>query len=355
MFLTPERLDRYTQTIRKTVDWAYANADRMAAEPDLQGHYKAPYFWAAVGDMTKAGQCRQLFIDRFLRSDGDFRTEEDFKGFRGFPCSPPNQYIYSNGWIISGMQKLGSYGIANQGLEFILRFQDPAHGGFYFTFDPVKKEIDKRLMDSSSTSSAGLACLAAGRLDAAIRAGGFLLRLLELQPYPDRYFFSCMKPDGTLHTDVFGNENQWDPDSRKQKCLSSEHDGMKELTWLIGKPTKFLTKLYTATGDERYLAGAKQAFFFFHSLEEGAWNNYASCKTMWAGSELYRITGEEIFAETAVRILDYFSESQSSEGIWVHLLWYQDESEQPLADTMDITQEFGAEISDVVYDFCSIE
>jgi hypothetical protein len=355
MYLTENQLERYKETIRKTTEWVLNNPEKIRAEPDLQGHYKAPYLWAAVGNMDMAGQCRRLIVERFLRKDGDFRTEEDFKGFRGFPCSPPNQYIYSNGWIITGMQKVGAYDIANKGLAFILRFQDPNHGGFYFSFDAKKKKIDTRLMDSSSTASAGLACLACGRLEEAKRGGDFLVRLLELQPEPDRHFYSCMKPDGTLQTDVFGNENQWDPDSRKQKCLSAEHDGMKELTWLIGKPTKFLAKLYAATGEDRYLAGARQAFDFFHKLDRGAWTNYASCKTMWAGSELYRITGEKVFAETAVRILDYFSESQSTEGSWVHSLWYRDESEQPLADTMDITQEFGAEISDVVYDFCSCE
>lgn len=353
MYLTQEQIDRYNSVIRKTVDWVYNNMNKIMNEPDLQGHYKAPYFWASVGDMKMAGVYRRLIIERFLRSDGDFRTEEDFKGFCKFPCSPPNQYIYSNGWIITGMQKLGSYDIANKGLEFILKFQDPNHGGFYSTFDPKKKKIDKRLMDSSSTSSAGLACLACGRLDEARFAGDFIVRLLELQTEPDKYFFSTMKPDGTLHTDVFGIDHKWDPKSRQQKCLSAENDGMQELTWLIGKPTKFLTRLYTATSEEKYLEAAKKAFFFFHKLDKGAWTNYASCKTMWAGAELYRITGEKVFAETAIRILDYFTESQLHSGSWVHYLWYKDESEQPFPGTADITYEFGGEISDVIYDLCS--
>ncbi|GAG47572.1 unnamed protein product, partial [marine sediment metagenome] len=238
------------------------------------------------------------------------------------------QYIYTNGWIIAGMQKIGAYDIANKGLEFILRFQDSTYRGFYYSFDAKAKKIDKSLMDSSSTSSAGLACLACGRIAQACAAGDFLVRLLELQPEPDRYFFSCMKPDGSLYTDVFNNEDKWDANGRKQKCLSIE-DGADGLTWLIGKPTKFLTKLFVATGDQRYLEGAKKAFFFFHKIDQKAWTNYASCKTMWAGSELYRITGEEIFAETAIRILDFYCDTQTDTGAWVHTLWYKDESEQP--------------------------
>ncbi len=125
---------------------------------------------------------------------------------------------------------------------------------------------------------------------------------------------------------------------------------MKELTWLIGKPTRFLTKLYTATGETRYLDGARAAFDFFHRLDAGAWTNYASCKTMWAGAELYRLTGESRFAEAACRLLDYYCATQSESGAWVHTLWYKDESEQAFTWTADITLEYGGEFSDVVYE-----
>ena len=353
MYLTQEQLERYQATVRKTVEWAYRNADRLRKVDDIQAHYKAPYFWASVGDMKMAGLCRRRIREHLLRADGDFRTEEDLKGFREFPCTLRNQYIYPNGWIVTGMQRLGAYEIARKGLAFILEFQDEQHGGFYFAFDAQTKKIDRRLMDSSSTSSAGIACLACGRIAEARRAGDFVLRLLELQPDPDKYYFSCMNPDGTLCTDVFANEDKWDADSRKQKCLSATADGMNELTWLIGKPTKFLTRLYAATGDDRYLEGARQAFFFFHKLDERAWENFASCKTMWAGAELYRVTGEEVFAETAVRILDHYCRTQSDSGSWVHTLWYRDESEQAYTWTADITYEYGGEISDVILDFCS--
>ena len=353
MYLTEKQLNRYRETIRKATCWIHDNIDSLVAMDDIQGFYKAPYAWCALGDMKMAGVYRKLIADQFLREDGDLRSAPDAKGFYTFPCTIDNQYIYSNGWLIAGMQKLGAYEIVQKSLDFVLKFQDPTHGGFYNTFDTKTKTIGKDLIDSSSTSSAGLACLAAGRMEQARRAGDFLLNLLAIQPEPDRYFFSCMKKDGTLHTDVFGNEDAWASDGRKQKCLSAEADAGGELTWLIGKPTKFLTHLYTATGEEKYLDGAKTAFFFFHKLHENAWTNYASCKTMWAGAELYRQTGESIFADTAIRILDYYCDTQSPSGTWVHKLWYDDSSDQTLAWSADITFEYIAEISDVIFDFCS--
>jgi hypothetical protein len=81
MVLTKDRVTRYRDCVRRTVQWAYDNMERLLAEPDLQGHYKAPYFWASVGDAVMAGRWRQLIRERLLRADGDFRTRDDFKGF----------------------------------------------------------------------------------------------------------------------------------------------------------------------------------------------------------------------------------------------------------------------------------
>jgi len=350
MELTVEQIARYKGAIERIVRWAHERWDAVEAEPDLQAHYKAPAFWAAVGDPVMAGRHRKLICDRFLRDDGDFRMADDVKGFVRFPCTTVNQYIYPNGWLIVGMQRSGAYDVVSKALPFILRFQHPSLGGFYYAFDPKSKRIDESLLDSSSTSSAGLALLATGRQKEARRAGEFLIRLLELQPKPDTHFFSCMRADGSLHTDVFGSEEQSDPNGRKQKCLSAEADGHDELTWLIGKPTKFLTRLYVATGESRYLEAAKRCFSFFHRLHANAWTNYASCKTMWAGAELYRLTGESIYAETATRILNFYCRTQNEAGSWVHTLWYASEADQPFAWTADIAFEYGAEFSDVVYD-----
>ena len=341
---------KYIETINRTYDFACRNHEKLMNARDIQVHYKAPYFWACIGDMEKAGIYCDLIEKKYLRKDGDFRTEDDFKGFSEFPCTVLNQYIYPNGWIVSGMQRLGRLDIARKGIEFILRFQDPKYGGFYYSFDATNKVINKKLMDSSSTSSAGMACLMCGYMENAILAGQFIISLIDKQPDFEKCFYSCMKNDGTLFTELEETDDPWEPNGRKQKCLSTEHDGATELTWLIGKPTKFLTRLYLATGNKIYLEYANKAFEFFHRLNDNAWTNYASCKTMWAGAELYRLTGMKKYKDTALRILDFYSETQCDSGAWVHHLWYADEAEQSFSWTADITFEFGAEISDVIFD-----
>jgi len=51
MYLNDEQLERYQQCIHKTLQWARNNWHRILDEKDLQGHYKAPAFWAAVGEV----------------------------------------------------------------------------------------------------------------------------------------------------------------------------------------------------------------------------------------------------------------------------------------------------------------
>jgi hypothetical protein len=209
-------------------------------------------------------------------------------------------------------------------------------------------------LDSSSTSSAGLALLACGLVAEAIQAGDFILRLLDAQPEVKRYFYSSWEVEAGLMTDIWGDEDANSIRGRKQFCLSTDADPLGELTWLVGKPMKFLCKLYDQTSDQRYLDGAVALFDFFHQLGEGRWQNYGSCKISWAGAELYRHSGELRFAETAERIFDWFCQTQYPDGLWVHSLWYQDAEDQPFAASLDIVQELCAEMSDILFELSSI-
>jgi len=348
-----ELMQRAQETITRGLAWLRRHDDQISHVEDLNAHYKAPYLYAAIGDPVQARYYADLMSERYLQEDGDFRTNRLHKGWAHLPCSPANRYLYSNGWIIVGLRRLGVYGPASRGIEFVRRFQAPDLGGFFSRFDVSSAQVDTRYLDSSSTSSAGLALLACGLVDEAVQAGDFILRLLEAQPEPDRYYFCSWEVGAGLMTDVWGDEDPNSIRGRKQFCLSAEADPLGELTWLIGKPMKFLCKLYDQSAERKYLDGAVRLFDFFHRLGEERWHNYASCKVVWAGAELYRHTGERKFAETAERILDWFCASQHPSGLWVHGLLYEGPEDQPLTGSIDIVQELCAEISDTLFELSS--
>ena len=343
-------VEQCRETIDRALAWLRANDGRIATMADLASHYKAPYLYSVLGDPVHARAYADLIGARYLQPGGDFRTRPDAKGWDHLPCSPANRYVYSNGWLVVGFQKMGLYGLARKGLEFVRRFQSPDLGGFCSRYAAARGAVVPDYLDSSSTSSAGMALLACGQVEAAVRAGEFVLRLLDAQPQPEHFYFSSWETGKGLMTDVFGDEDQNALRGRKQFCLSAEADPRYELVWLVGKPMKFLARLYEATGDRRYLAGAAALFDFFHRLPEGRWANYANCKTMWGGAELYRHTGEARYGETAVRILEWMCDSQRPWGGWVHWLWYATDDEQPFSAALDLVQELCGEMSDTLFD-----
>jgi hypothetical protein len=345
-------LQRGQETIATGLRWLKGHWQDILQIEDLHAHYKAPYLYAVVGDPLRARHYADLIQGRYLQADGDFRTGPRYKGWKSLPISPANRYVYSNGWIIVGLRKLGLYGVAARGVDFVRRFQSPELGGFFSRFDPASGEVDPHYLDSSSTSSAGLALLACGFTEEALRAGDFILRLLDSQPEPERYYYASWQAGTGLMTDVWGDEDQIALRGRKQYCLSAEADPLKELTWLVGKPMKFLARLYDQTSERKYLDGAVWLFDFFERLGQERWHNYGSCKIMWAGAELYRHTGELRFSQAAERIFDWFCESQHPSGVWVHGLWYQRPEDQPFTDSLDIVQELCAEMIDTIFELC---
>ncbi|PKM69757.1 MAG: hypothetical protein CVU94_02350 [Firmicutes bacterium HGW-Firmicutes-19] len=348
--MDPQLIEAGKETISRGVGWLKRNQSQIATLSDLSAHYKAPYLYAAIGDPVQGRHYAKLIFEKYQKADGDFRTAEKEKGWAHLACSPANRYIYSNGWVICGLRRLGYYGAAEKGMNFVRRFQTPKMGGFASRFEVHSGNVNLRFLDSSSTSSAGLALLACGDIKTAIQAGEFILRLLDAQPDPDKYYYCSWDEESGLMTDIWGNEDTGALRGRKQFCLSTETDPRYELTWLVGKPMKFLAKLYDMTGENRFLEGARRLLSFFERLDHERVHNYGSCKIMWASAELYRLTGETHFAKTAEEIFQWFCESMTPEGIWVHGLWYKHAEEQPLAASLDAVQELCAEMSDTIFE-----
>lgn len=347
MLLTENEIKNYGQVVAKAVKWLCENKEQRLATPDSSGHYKAPYLYAVTGERDGAREHVDLIVERYQQSDGDFRTRADYVGWAHDPAGPANRYVYADSWLIVGLQKLEIFGPAQKALGFIKRFQDDELGGFRSRFDPAADKIETRYLDSCSTGIAGLALLSCGEIGDAVRAGDFILRIVDSKGNLDGKFFTSWDTEQGLMTDVFKDD---DPlHLHKQFCVDAGAEAGKEQTWMIGLAMTFLAKLFDATGDERFLAGADKLFEFFHTMDETRWTNPASCKVMWGGSVLYRLTGNKKYGETAKRMLDFFSNAQYDWGGWVHTMVFKDAEEQPFLVTADIACELCGEISETIF------
>ena len=342
-------IERYDSAVAKAVNWLREHHRQVIELPDVSSHYKGPYLYATTGGRTRARRHLDLIIDRYLQEDGDFRTSPDDPGWPQEPASPANRYLYSDSWLVLGLQRMGLYGAAAKGLQFLRRFQDPDLGGFRSTFDVKTRQVNVQYLNVPSTCIAGLALLACGQAADATRAGEFVLHVLAAQPKPDRHLFVSWDMDQGLMTDVFGDEDPGAVRGRKQFCVNAEADASGEFTWMIGIAMTFLCKVFDLTREQRFLDGAKSLFDFFHRMDEARWENLASCKIMWGGAELYRITGNREHGETAKRILDHFCRTQHEAGPWVHTIWFKSIDEQPFGATTDIINELAGEICETVF------
>lgn len=337
-------------SISLTVKWLKQNEKAIDEISDLNAHYKACCLYPTIGGTLKSRYYADMMKNKYLRDDGDFRTEENNKGWYSLPCSPANRYVYSNGWIVTGMHRMGAYGIAGRGLDFLLQMQDCKTGGFYSRYNIVEKQPNRDYVDTSSTSSAGIAMIACGKKDSAVKAGEFVLKVISSQPDPTKFFFSSWLTEKGLHTDVFGDENQNSLYGRKQYCLDLKGDPKSDLNWLLGKPMKFLCRLYDLTGDKRYIEGAFKLFNCFDLMDDSVYDQLTACKVMWGGAELYRHTGDEKVGIAVCRILEMICDTQDSSGTWLVKLWYDDLKNQSFAMSLDVAQEMGIELSDVIFD-----
>jgi len=345
-----ELLQKTERSIRRGLDWLIASDAKIDEIKDFAAHYKAPYLYAVTGIRERARKYSDLMAGTYLQEDGDFRMSSTQKGWLHLPASPGNRYIYGNGWTVTGLQKIGTYGAARRGLEFLKRFQDSKLGGFYSRFDLEGKKIDARFLDISSTCSAALAMLACGEYERALQAGDFILRMIEKQPQKERFFFTTWEVGKGPLTDVFHDEEAAAMRGRKHFCVSTEKNALYEMVWFLGLPMKFLGKLHELTGQPSYLDAAAELFRFFNRLSPERWQNNSGTKIMWGAAELYRHTHQEAYLEAATRILKWLVESQHDSGVWVHSLWYKSIQEQPFQATLDLVQEYVSEFSDVLYD-----
>ncbi|MCJ7636678.1 MAG: hypothetical protein MUO21_04245 [Nitrososphaeraceae archaeon] len=201
---TKENIIEITKiSIQKGIAWLTENEEKIETVLDLSANYKALYLYAVTGMSDRAKKYVDLISKRYIQKDGDFRTLFNEMGWPHSPSTPANRYIYPNGWIIMGLQKAGAYGLAKKGLDFLDRFQDSELGGFYSRFNVEKEVVVKCYMDTSPTSSTGLALLSCGKYKKAIMAGNFILMVLNNQTDFEKHFFTAWEKEKGLITDVF--------------------------------------------------------------------------------------------------------------------------------------------------------
>jgi hypothetical protein len=292
-------------------------------------YYKTLWAFQSAGRLSRANAVADVLRKGFLRKNGDFGDAAQRKGEEWFEW---RYYTYPNIWIVIGAQKLGRFDLSMPGTDFLLKFQDPRTGGFC---NEAVYPRGAQLEDTLTTSACGNAVLYAGRTREATKAGDFLIRVLKLQPELKTKFYAAMN-------------------SRKAKLVEDYDDkdaiyrvvdsGVREQYYfMVGLPIAFLSKLYLATADRKYLVAAKEYYAFTERCTDYAYHYPASGKSGFAAAILSRITGSKGVADSAKSQLGYYAETQGPQGSWTSfpgLKAYGDGAPFPIVGQIDITAEF---------------
>lgn len=295
-------LHDYTAAVDRAADWLQAQQHpdgAIAPEEGVAAIYKAGAALAAAGRMNAAWRLMDDTVHRFQRSPGEFHRDNESDRDR-------MASFYRTCWILLGALRIGRFDVASPAaFDHVCAFQDDKTGGFFATLDTAAQTQISAL----HTTMAGWLCLYCARSACARRAGDWVLDLLARQPdWPNRFYFKMDAATGECITDH--------PENASMLAFTDTKRD-KQFFFFSGLLMGYLSDLYCATGDQRYIEGAEKTFAFELGMNPDGFRYVSKCKVAWGAALLYSVTREPAHRQLATDVADItFLEAQCEDGHW---------------------------------------
>jgi hypothetical protein len=266
-------------------------------DPKVDAFYKSSWAFTETGQSAAAHRSLAYVQKIFFTTTGDFVP-------RKHPWHITAHYPYVNSYFIVGCMLAGRYELAMPAISFLLTQQAADHGGFY---SRLTSKGEKETADTTSSSIAGIACLAAGKIAAARRVGDYLSYIVKLQTKPKERLFTALDADGRLYTEP------QDKDDAFLRIIDTKNPN--QCWFAVGLPFAFLVRLADATKESRYLDLARW-YFHFQMRCVNPWDSYSSGKAGWGCAMIYRSTGEASYRDIALHVAEFIMSKQNQDGGW---------------------------------------
>ena len=306
--MTPDPID-LRQAAHFALDFLESHVDadgRSRIDPNDPGlHFKLPYVFA-YGDRRQVALRVLDHIERnLLADDGSFQNDR----FNG----PASAFLYQAGWLAWSSAALGRFDLARLIARRAIQEQDLELGGFW---NETHQGREQGVLNSSSAAAG---CAAAGELEAAELAAGFMARLLELQPEADRRFHFGLDAEGKVITDADAEpgRNYFDLDGPCRPAMFAT--AIAGLTWL-GRQT----------GNDRHFDLARAYANVILSHRGRPWDSPFASKTGWAALQLNVNRPDPALTAYAESVGRRFLELQQPDGSVDLTVWPGMESGAPL-------------------------
>jgi len=290
-------------------------------EDSLNAHYKAPFCLARAGDADAAARAMRHVLARFYER-GDFH--------RGVAVRAPwTGGTYANGWLASGAGLLGLDDVRRDALDLIERSVDPEIGAPPNLLPGAGDAAP--MFDGGTAARAIESLLDGGRIDAALRIGGFLKRLYDRQSPEASHVTWCLDARHRLFS--------CDDPAQRAPSFMLEPGRTGQVYWFLGFALRVLARLHRVDGDPGWLATAARVRGWLERCDAERLACISNAKLGWGAAEMYAVTGDPVWGEVALAVADWLVREQSPSGVWVRRPHHADDAAQPLEVSMDTTVE----------------
>lgn len=292
--------------IRKSLDdachWLLSQIDEdgcVGESDSISVYSKVPASLLACGQVPAA--CRVLsWIDR-VAMDAQRRLILSPQFEVDYPFS-----TYERAWVVRGALLGDRYDLVIELINQIAEYQDANTGGFWDT--AAEKEGVKGQQSCMTAGMAGMALIACNQMEAAIKAGEFLLDTFEDQPQRTEGFFAVRDVGGC---------DQAGPFLEKNSMSYVDFYGTAQRPGRFGPVMVFLVRLYRITRQVRFLDLAKKYANLFLDTEDKAFLCIECHKFLWGLAELYQVSPDDRYLEKIGKGLTFLLEFQQPGGYWV--------------------------------------
>jgi len=320
-----DRLDAYENAVHRAVDWLVGmlnpDGSMNPVEKGALAYYKVPRGLAVAGRLSEANAMLDWAKRELMTDEGDFRAPR--AGFHRF------HYTYSSAWFVWTGQVLGRFDVSYPGMDYLRRFRHPGTGGY--CSEDVFAEGNHNEQDLLTICFTSFIGLYMGMIDEAVGAAALVEGMLDRQPDIRRRLWLRVDGSGELVTGIPGRCGE-----RRFYVLEIDRPG--QYYYYPGAALVFLAKLYSITRDRRHLALAERIFDICLRCHEDAFLTDGTGKVGLGSAYLFALTGDDAYAEAALRSCDFLAGDQKAGGFW----------ERGGAPTASSTAEFVVWLSEIV-------
>ncbi|WP_173933968.1 hypothetical protein [Chelativorans sp. Marseille-P2723] len=323
-----DRLVRYQEAARRAVDWVIPRISKdgtIAGSEDIVfGYYKAlPALWTG-GRPIEAGRILNRIRNRFFEN-GRFETDGD--RYPGASSGPG----YRHAWFVIGAHMMGAYDVSMPAIATMELDLDPDSGG-------VGNGAHDPAADWGTTCNVINALLAGNRVEAAVKAGQLIERMLEAQSNPRRMIMRWDPQRGIFDPSPDIPRKGWNIGIGERK----------QTYWYIGIAMYTFARLYEATGEKHWLGSADKLLEFALACREDFAGNMNTSKLAWGASQMAAHSANPQYKELAMEVADWIAQSQCASGIWVRNPDVHTEETQPIPITLDATLDRAFYLTEVI-------